>query len=141
MRKREIKFVQNNTNVPVIKFRLKSGTEGFAIVDSGSESTAFDYDFAKANKKDFKVEFTNSTIDLVGVASKAANPLYEVYTEIVFFDGKTEAKPIQIEKAMLMNLGNLKEHIGYDVHAIIGSDVFTASKAKIDYNTHCLVVL
>ena len=141
MKKREIKFVRNNTNVPVIKFRLKSGTEGFAIVDSGSESTAFDYDFAKANKKDFKVEFTNSTIDLVGVASKAANPLYEAYTEVIFFDDNNESQPLKIEKAMLMNLSNLKEHIGYDVHAILGSDVFTNTKAKIDYNTHCLVVL
>ena len=133
--KREIKFVDNKTNVPIVKFNLPSGAEGYAIVDSGSESSLLDYDFVKSNKDEFNVNHTAYMVNLIGIKSKAENPLVEA-------DGIICLDEIQIpiQKAMLINLSSLKEQVGFDIHGIIGSDVLSTIKAKIDYKNNVLVI-
>lgn len=127
----KIPFVKNKSRVPVIKFRLKGGKEGYSVVDTGSESTVFDMQFVKKNKSCFDVEITEDKMNLVGLTDSSETPLIYATTHVCF----RECPEADITvKGIVMDLSRISPNIGHPTAALIGGDVLTKIRAKVNYD-------
>ena len=139
-RKFKIPFHNSKTEVPIVKFYLDNGYEGFAVIDSGSESTVFDKDIIKQNKKSFTLDVTQDKMNLVGVANdQSAVPVVYAKANISF-----GAVSIEVN-GMVVPLTHITQHckeLGEDIviSAIIGSDTLTKYGVKLNYNKKEMVI-
>lgn len=133
----KVAFEEVNTAVPIVKIRLSNNSEGFAVVDTGSESTVFDKDFVKKSKNNFDIKITKEKINLVGVAQNNETPIIYAATE-VFFGNDTMYRFGM--KGMVISLANLKDNLGFVPAAIIGSDLLEALDSKLDFKKRLMFV-
>ena len=134
---KHIKFIDIKSEVPIVRFMLHDGTEGYAIIDSGSEITSFDTEFVKKNKEQVTIHKTESKMNIVGLNDNVNTPVTKLDAIIMFSDdGLTQ---VHIKDAMIYRLdvinANLKMTYKIDIKitAIIGSDVLSQTNAILDY--------
>ncbi len=139
-----IKFVNCKSDVPIVKFILGNGDTAYAIVDTGSETTLFDFDLLLGeHKSDFPLKKTRKKINFVGIQNDTETPLIKTYPTIRFLDTENDKKYlyVKIEDAVFISMRNLTQHLKdqYDtnitISAILGSDLLTKLNAEINYNT------
>lgn len=133
--KKEIKipFVENESCVPVIKFTLGNGITGYAVIDTGSESTVFDKDFVKSNKSEFSIEATKNKIKMIGVSDNSGE-LPVIYASANVKLGSDEL----VMNGMLFTLVHLEDNLGFKPAALIGSDVLNDLGAKLNFKQNIM---
>ncbi len=133
MKNNKIQFASTHTTVPIALFRTVTGSTGYAIIDTGSESTLFDVEFMKNNRKAFTVRKTKSKINFIGVNDKSEHPILNVSGTVMFADDT----PFKI-KGMVADLTSIRNHIkqklSLDVAAVFGSDFLKTAGAEIKFN-------
>lgn len=130
MKKKEINFENVGTEMPVVKLTLNNGVSFTAIIDTGSESTLIDKDFAKENKKEFELIKTRKKISLLGLNGEKDYPMLFVKALVSECDMKFQ----MIDFSYIGN--NFEEKYGVKASALIGSDVLNQLNAVIDYDNH-----
>ena len=144
-----IKFVDCKSDVPIVKFILGNGDTAYAVVDTGSETTLFDFDLLiEGHKSEFPLKKTKKKINFVGIQNDTETPLIKTYPTIKFLDGEDTNKYlyVKIEDAIFISMKNLTQHIKdqYDtdmtISAILGSDLLSRLNAEINYNTKEVVI-
>ena len=136
----KIPFVKQSPLVPMIRIFLPGGTGGWAIIDSGSESTLIDKEFVRKHKEFFKFERTRDKINFVGIDSKSPHHIVNAKGSIAFYQD-TEIFFHKIE-AIVSDLSNVtnhtKENFDVEIAAIIGSDFLKELNAEINYPDQAL---
>lgn len=133
----QIPFIKSDTDCPIIQFMLGNGTVGYALVDTGSETTMIDETFAKANKSCFKINITDDKIIMHGVNGNIEKPCIEASTKAAFktIQGENVEYTIGTYVCSLANI-SAKDKTGkktYHVSIVIGSDFLVNNKAKINF--------
>ena len=123
--------MKNKTLVPIIKFKLIGGKEGYGIVDTGSESTAFDLQFVKKNKALFTIETTDKTMNLVGVSHNNDTQVIYATAHITFKESPDADIKI---KGLVLDLSHITSSIGHSPAALFGSDTLSKIRAKVNYD-------
>lgn len=135
MKRVKIPFVKQSPLVPMVRIFLPDGTGGWAILDSGSESTLLDKEFAKKHKEFFKFKKTRDKINFVGIDSKSPHHIVNATGSIAFYED-TEIFFHKME-AIVSDLSNVtshtKENFDVEISAIIGSDFLKEINAEINY--------
>lgn len=141
-KKVKIPFVKQSPLVPMVRIFLPDGTGGWAIIDSGSESTLLDKEFAKKHKEFFKFKKTRDKINFVGIDSKSPHYIVNAKGDIAFYED-TVMRTQELE-AILSDLSNVtnhtKENFDVEIAAIIGSDFLKASEAEVNYPDQALYI-
>jgi hypothetical protein len=133
----KIPFVKNKSAVPVIRVRLNNGKEGYAVVDTGSESTMFDMQFVKKNKNYFEIQTTDSKMNLIGMSSSAEVPLIRATTHLRF----RESPDADVKaNGLVVDLSHLTDNVGRQVAMIIGSKLLAQVRGKVNYDRRYLSV-
>ena len=141
---RKIKFVDMKSEVPIVKYSLFDGTEGFAILDTGSEITSFDSNFVKEHKETFETHKTKFKINVVGLHNSADKTIIKASAQLMFHD-ELGIIFMPINDALLFSLDNVNENLKQQYHsdikvsAILGSDFFAKHKIKIDFNEKMMI--
>lgn len=144
-----IKFVDCKSDVPIVKFVLGNGDTAYAVVDTGSETTLFDFDLLLGeHKSEFPLKKTKKKINFVGIQNDTETPLIKTHPTIRFLDEEDTNKYlyVKIEDAIFISMRNLTQHIKdqYDtdmtISAILGSDLLSRLNAEINYNTKEVVI-
>lgn len=129
------KFIDCGIDIPVVEITLHDGGTGFAIVDSGSESTLFDIDFVKNHKKGFKITKTNKKISIIGLLAQKEMDIINLDTEISMGYGF-----IPVTGAIVARLSGLAGQALKDsekkICCLLGSDALREMKADINYRTN-----
>ncbi len=142
------KLVFNNLMIPLVTFRLGDGTEGSALVDSGSESTMIDLKFVKEHKKLFKITKTNLQIEQIGFSGKSTTRIVKLTTSVFMktFRGKKFFRSL-FKDAMLTDLSSVNKGLAESrnmgenaVQAILGSVILKKLQAEINYRNNTLTV-
>ena len=143
MNKIIIPFADSSCRIPLVKFSIDN-VEYTALLDTGSESTLFDYhinesDNYKKNETDYKM----SLVGLSGETEKGR--IVEVSTNVCIHDIFDNQYVISV-KGITSDLTNVTECINerYGKHmkvfAVIGSDTLKMYGAKIDYRRQQLTI-
>lgn len=144
-----IPFVDCKSEVPIVKFVFDNGDGAFAVVDTGSETTLFDFGLLFSNhKSEFPLKKTRKKINFVGIQNEAETPLIKTSPILKFpdSDNDTGYLHIEVKDAIFIGLANLTQHIKdqYDtdmpISAIFGSDMLSRLNATINYNTKEVVI-
>lgn len=147
--RKTIKFVECKSDVPIVKFILGNGDTAYAIVDTGSETTLFDFDLLLGeHRSEFPLKKTRKKINFVGIQNDTESPLIKTHPTIRFLDEEDDKRYlyIKIDDAIFIGMRNLTQHIkdqyGTDmtISAILGSDVLSKMNAVVKYNTKELVI-
>jgi len=141
---KHIKFIDIKSDVPIVRFMLHDGAEGYAIVDSGSEITSFDTEFINNHKDQVTVHKTESKMNIVGLNDNISTPVTKLDAAIMFSsDGISK---VHIKDAMIYRLDviNFNLRLTYKtdikISAIIGSDVLSKIRAVLDYQNKELIL-
>lgn len=137
MSKRTIFYTTDYSDVPLIKLRYKD-TEFCAILDSGSDATLIDRDFAESLGLEQSSE--DISVTYVGFGGTANAPLSNVNISCSVVDG-TESYPVNID-ATLSDLSAIQMY--FDkwndekilVPMLIGSDVLARLESTIDFENN-----
>lgn len=140
-KKIKIPFVDYSSSVPLIKYRLENGSEGIAILDTGSELSLFDDEYVRRHRDQFSLEYTDEIIDIVGIQSRNEKAVINA-TAIVSTNGH-----IVKLTGMMLSMSHITETIRTNsvrkdicISAMVGSDVLSKLNAKIDYKNNCLIL-
>ena len=141
------KLIYRKLAIPFVTLRLADGTEGTALVDTGSESSVIDKAFVKAHKKQFQVEITDKKIEQVGFVGKTSIHIIKLAAPVFFktYRGRKWFR-VEVKDAMLYDLSHINQNIAEQekienaVQAIFGSDLFKALQAEINYQNNTLTV-
>lgn len=130
MKKVKIPFTPIRENVPFIKFRLKDGTEGTAVVDTGSEATFFDKDFVEEHKDQFNIFDVKGFMNVVGIGDNKSVKLQYIETDLCFDDMR-----IPMFDTVPIDLGHISKQLGASIKmdALFGSDFLSYTNAKLDF--------
>ena len=123
-------FINGLSQVPVIKFTLADGSEGTALLDTGSELTVFNKDFVKKHRSEFDVKTTKEMVEFVGLSAKSSIPAIHAGADLLFV-GRNK-KAIRIE-GLIMQLDNIVQNLGYSPSAIIGCDNFVKYGVELNF--------
>lgn len=130
--KTTINFIDCKSEIPIVSLRLKDGGEFLAIVDSGSEQTMFDKEFAEEHNLSYNAEEAGYSI--IGVATEYAVNCSPVIANLDLGENKSIGVV-----GITADLQSLAEHFAknygdeFKFKAIIGSDTLYKINAKIDY--------
>lgn len=142
MKKDKIPFVCYDSKVPVVKFYLADGTEGYALVDTGSESTVFDKTWIKDNKKAVQIEITENKLNTISFAGDKDIPIIRVKSSVIFEPKDTSVFILDLS-GMVMDLSGINKHLeqrGITISAIIGADALSYYGAKLDFNKRQMIL-
>lgn len=137
---KSVPFLNTADSIPVVRFCLADGTEGICIIDTGSELTVFDSQFVLDYVDNFRIRKTKSKINIVGMQLNNEAALVYTNTAVCFEKTWNKTNALPIKHALILNLNNLSGHIKdtegneVSVSAIIGSDVLSKHKTKIDFS-------
>ena len=120
------------SEIPLITFRLDNGTEGVAVVDTGSEQTVFDSAFIKENDDCFKFK-EGRTYSLIGIATESEAMAVSIATSFHFGGETIEIAGVSADMSSLRS--HFKKSYGdqFDIVAIFGSDMMLKLGTKIDF--------
>lgn len=141
----KVPFIKQSPLVPMVRIFLPGGTAGWAIVDTGSESTLVDKEFVKNNKELFKTEHTRDKINFIGIDSKSSSPhpIVNLEGSIAFYQDQKEIFFHKIE-AILSDLstvsGYTKQNYGVEPSAILGSDFLQTIHAEVNYPEQAMYI-
>ena len=143
-----IKFEECNSEVPVVKFMLSNGTSAYAIIDTGSESTLFDFQLIKENKNEFPLNKTRSKINFVGLQDSSETALINTSPTLRFLnkENNSDYLSVKVENGIVLNLSNINEHLkrqdntNISISSVLGSDLLTSLNAKIDYKNKEMII-
>lgn len=144
-----IKFVDCKSEVPIVEFILGNGEPAYAVVDSGSEITLFDYSLVLGeHKSEFPIKKTRNKMTFVGIQKDTETPVVKTTPTLRFLDSDDESKYlyVKVDDGMFISLKNLTEHLkdqyGTDmtVSAIIGSDVLNRLNAEVNYKNKEMII-
>ena len=141
------KLIYRKLAIPFVTFRLADGTEGTALVDTGSESSVIDKAFVKAHKKQFQIEITDKKIEQIGFYGKSFVHIIKLTAPLFFktYRGRKWFRS-KITDALLSDLSPLNQSIAETnkienaVQAVFGSDLFKALQAEINYQNNTLTI-
>lgn len=126
----KISFLPSKTVIPLVRFK-HNGKPFTAMVDSGSEITVVDKDFALKNN--IKLKEIDNEVKLNQLTTNQRNKVVIANVETIM--GRSRVNVI----GMVMSLNSLSEAFKaqYDedikVDILIGSDFLDAKKAKINF--------
>ncbi len=132
----KIPFVDYSSDVPLIKFYLEDGSEGLAIIDTGSELSLFDDKYVMKHRDQFSLEYTDEIITMVGVQSKSETAATNA-TASVSMNGH-----VVVITGMAFSMSHIMESWQKDkcISALIGSDILSELNAKVDYKNNYLIL-
>ena len=143
MNKIIIPFSDSGCRIPLITLSI-DGVEYTALLDTGSESTLFDYRISESNN--YKKNETDYKMSLVGLSGETEKGrIVEVSTNVSVNDIFNNQYVISIN-GITSDLTNVTECINerYGKHmkvfAVIGSDTLKMYGAKIDYRRQQLTI-
>lgn len=131
---KKISFVECSSGVPIIKFVLSDGTEGYALVDTGSDPTMFDKNFILQHKKSFRL-VDGEGITMIGLYAEDKNLDKHITTTITVGDIK-----IDIPDGMIVDLSIVHDAIKtaddnpVRIAAIIGCDTLLQYGVSVDFD-------
>lgn len=131
---KKISFVECSSGVPIIKFVLSDGTEGYALVDTGSDPTMFDKNFILQHKKSFRL-VDGAGITMIGLYAEDKNLDKHITTTITVGDIK-----IDIPDGMIVDLSIVHDAIKtaddnpVRIAAIIGCDTLLQYGVSVDFD-------
>lgn len=131
---KKISFVECSSGVPIIKFVLSDGTEGYALVDTGSDPTMFDKNFILQHKKSFRL-VDGEGITMIGLYAEDKNLDKHITTTITVGDIK-----IDIPDGMIVDLSIVHDAIktaddsSIRITAIIGCDTLLQYGVSVDFD-------
>lgn len=127
-----VPFMACASEIPLITFRLDNGTEGVAVVDTGSEQTVFDSAFIKENDDCFKFK-EGRTYSLIGIATESEAMAVSIATSFHFGGETIEIAGVSADMSSLRS--HFKKSYGdqFDIVAIFGSDMMLKLGTKIDF--------
>lgn len=131
---KKISFVECSSGVPIIKFVLSDGTEGYALVDTGSDPTMFDKNFILQHKKSFRL-VDGEGITMIGLYAEDKNLDKHITTTITVGDIK-----IDIPDGMIVDLSIVHDAIKTSddnpvrIAAIIGCDTLLQYGVSVDFD-------
>lgn len=130
MKKVKIPFTKLREHVPFVKFKLKDGTEGTAVVDTGSEATFFDKDFVEEHKDQFNIFDVKGLMNVIGIGDNKSVKLQYIETDLCFDDMR-----ISMFDTVPIDLGHISKQLGASVKidALFGSDFLSYTNAKLDF--------
>lgn len=130
MKKVKIPFTKLREHVPFVKFKLKDGTEGTAVVDTGSEATFFDKKFVEEHKDQFKISDVKGLMNVVGIGDNKSVRLQYVETDLYFYNGC-----FMMPETVPIDLGHISKQLGSSIKidALFGSDFLCYTNAKLDF--------
>jgi hypothetical protein len=131
----KIPFVKQSPLVPMVRIFLPGGTGGWAIIDTGSESTLLDKEFVKNNKDYFKFKKTQEKINFVGIDSKNSHPIINAIGSIAFY--QDELIVFHKLEAIVSDLSNVishtKQNFDVETSAILGSDFLKENGVEVNF--------
>lgn len=131
--------------VPIVEFKLGDGTKGYALIDTGSESTIINAGFSAKNKKQIKVRKTKNNMDLVGLKETLMPKVINANCELYFAHSDDTLNALKISNALVVDLSSLSEYLQqerdlmFPIDIIIGCDTLTKTQAEIDFSTHTFI--
>lgn len=131
---KKISFVECSSGVPIIRFVLSDGTEGYALVDTGSDPTMFDKNFILQHKKSFRL-VDGENITMIGLYAEDKNLDKHITTTITIGDIK-----IDIPDGMIVDLSIVHDAIKaaddnpIRISAIIGCDTLLQYGVSVDFD-------
>jgi len=139
--RKAIKFEECKSEVPIVKFMLNNGASAYAVIDTGSEATLFDFRLIKDNKNEFPLNKTKSKINFVGLQDSSETALINTSPTLQFSnkEDSSEFIHIKVENGIVLDLSNINEHLkkqdntSISISSVLGSDLLTSLNAKIDY--------
>lgn len=143
MAKTIIPFAETNSKIPLVEFKL-DGIWRIALLDTGSESTLFDYnipesEYFEKNETDFEM----SLVGLSGETKKNRIINATAWLDMTDIYGNTSTMSINGILSDLTNISNgINERFGkhLNVSAVFGSDTLKKYGAKIDYRRQQLTI-
>lgn len=126
----KISFLPSKTVIPLVRFKY-NGKSFTAMIDSGSELTFVDKDFALKNN--IKLKEIDNEVKLNQLTTNQRNKVVVANVETIM--GRSKVNVI----GMVMSLNSLSEafksQYGEDiiVDMLIGSDFLDSNKAKINF--------
>ena len=131
----KIQFVRSMFDCPIVRFSLGNGSVWHALVDTGSEITLVDENFAKDNKGCFNISFTGDKVVMYGVSGSNEKPVVNAKAKVMI-DTKDGNMDCDLD-AILCNLDHIKakDRHGdeFRVTAVLGCDFLKEYKAKINF--------
>ena len=131
---KKISFVECSSGVPIIRFVLSDDTEGYALVDTGSDPTMFDKNFILQHKKSFRL-VDGAGITMIGLYAEDKNLDKHITTTITVGDIK-----IDIPDGMIVDLSIVHDAIKtaddnpVQISAIIGCDTLLQYGVSVDFD-------
>ena len=131
---KKISFVECSSGVPIIKFVLSDSTEGYALVDTGSDPTMFAKNLILQHKKSFRL-VDGEGITMIGLYAEDKNLDKHITTTITVGDIK-----IDIPDGMIVDLSIVHDAIKTSddnpvrISAIIGCDTLLQYGVSVDFD-------
>ena len=144
-----IRFVDCKSDVPIVEFILGNGDSAYAVVDTGSETTLFDFNLILGEHKlEFPLKKTKNKINFVGVQQDTEVPLVKTSPTIRFIDADNNNGYlyVKIDDAIFISMANLTQHMkdqyGVDmaISAILGSDMLSKLNAEVNYQKKEMII-
>lgn len=140
------KLIYKNLGIPLITFKLADGTEGEALIDTGSESSLFDKAFVKDHKSQFKIVNTGQKMEQIAFGGKTTTPIIKLTVSFYLktYRGKKLFASI-IEDALLSDLSIVNKdiaearNVNNAFQAIIGTDILKKLHADINYENNTII--
>ena len=138
-----IPFADTSSKIPLVEFKIDDKWY-VALLDTGSESTLFDYRIPES--EDFEKKETDYTMSLVGLSGETdRGRITEVRTTFEINDVDDNVSYVTIT-GILSDLSNVSQGINerygkhLNVAAVFGSDMLKGLGAKIDYRKQQLTI-
>lgn len=126
----KISFLPSKTVIPLVRFKY-NGKSFTAMVDSGSELTFVDKDFAFNNK--IKLKEIDNEVKLNQLTTNQRNKVVVASVDTIM--GRSNIKITGLVMSLNSISDALKAQYDEDIHIdlLIGGDFLDSSKAKINY--------
>ena len=136
----QIKFIECPSEVPIVKFTLGNGAEGFGVVDTASETTVFDKDFVKENKDAFHIKLSDEMTNVVGINNSKPVQIRTVVTKATLDGTGYSMEGMAFEVRHLSGHFKTMYDMDLNIELIIGSDFLKQYNAIINFEEKNLVL-
>lgn len=127
----KITFLPSKTVIPLVRFKY-NGKSFTAMIDSGSELTFVDKDFALNNK--IKLKEIDNDVKLNQLTTNQRNKVVVASVDIVMGRSNVNITGIVMSLRSLSDAFKAQYNEDITVDLLIGSDFLDANKAKINFD-------
>lgn len=138
----KIKFKKVKCDIPVVKFWLDGGEEGYGILDTGSETSLVDIGVIKRNKECFFMPETPGKVSLVGIGGDSSDMGILFSTNIRFRWNSKSIKATMAVYDMKDITESARHRLGknIDIKMLFGSDLLAKNNITLDFKNNCMIL-